>query len=126
MRTRTKVRLGAVTVAALVLSIILDPHCCVRHYNLTVTDKSVKRMGTGDVFIIGGLLDNGKPRSFKNTDSRLYFKYNSSDINAVLQPNHRYRIKTVGWRFPLRSWYENILKADPLPALPDSLLGPRH
>jgi hypothetical protein len=126
MRTRTKVRLGAGVVAILVIATVLDPHCYVRHYNLTVTDKEVKRMGNVDVFIIGGLLDNGKPRSFKNTDSKLYFKYNSSDINAMLRPNHRYRIKTVGWRLPFKSWYENILKVEPLPDLPDSTLVPHR
>ena len=120
MRTATKAKLMGLGVVAAALAFFLDPHCDIDYYNATVTDKQVKRVDGQDSYLIFTILDDGKPRVFKNTDSRLYFKYNSSDLNALVRVNHRYRFKTVGWRWNLESWYENILKAEPLPDLPDS------
>ena len=121
MRARTKAKLIAAGIGLVGLSTLLDPHCYVRHYDVTITDKQIKRIDGKDTYLVFGLLDDGSPRVFKNTDSRLYWKYNSSDINALLRVDHRYRLKTVGWRFGPKSWYENILKVEPLPPLPDSL-----
>ena len=123
MRARTKAKLIAAGIGLLGLATLLDPHCYVRHYDVTITNKQIKRIDGKDTYLVFGLLDDGSPRVFKNTDSKLYWKYNSSDVNALLRADRRYRLKTVGWRWGVKSWYENILEAEPLPNLPDSLRG---
>lgn len=116
MRGRTKVKLGGFAVLLVVVAVLLNPNCNFDTYDVTVTDKQVKRIGDRDVYLVFTLRDDGSPRVFKNVDSKLHFKFNSSDVHAMLQVGHRYRIKTAGWRFELRSWYENILKVEPLEA----------
>lgn len=51
--------------------------------------------------------------TFECTDSLIYGKSNSSDIYGQIQPNHRYRVKVVGWRLEFMSRYRNILEAAP-------------
>lgn len=51
--------------------------------------------------------------TFECTDSPIYGKFNSSDIYGQIQPNHRYRVKVVGWRLEFMSRYRNILEAAP-------------
>ena len=114
MRTRTKLKLGGFLVVALLVVVVASPNCNFDTYDVTVTDKSIKRMDGKDIYLIFTVRDDGSPRVFKNVDSKLFFKFNSSDINALLRVNHRYRIKTVGWRWTLKSWYENILRVEPL------------
>ena len=114
MRLRTKVELGGIAILLAVLAFLTNPHCDIDWYTVTVTDKQIKRIGGRDVYLVFTILDDGSPRVFKNTDSRLYLKFNSSDMNALLRVDHKYRLKTVGWRWGVKSWYENILKVVPL------------
>lgn len=47
---------------------------------------------------------------FENTDSWLFLKFNSSDIQNKLKPNEKYVVKVVGWRIPFLSMYRNVLE----------------
>lgn len=47
---------------------------------------------------------------FENTDSLLFFKYNSSDLYAKLRNGSCYDIKRTGWRITFFSVYPNIIK----------------
>jgi hypothetical protein len=55
---------------------------------------------------------------FLDDDSKLFMKFNSSDVYARLEVGKWYRVRTVGWRMAIASMYENILKAEPLPGPP--------
>lgn len=80
-------------------------------YEATVTDKQVKRQEKKDTYLIFTKLRDGSVRVFKNTDSTLYWKFNSSDVFAKLEKGQTYRIKAYGWRIPFFSMYENIVSA---------------
>jgi hypothetical protein len=103
-----------------VLAFFATPSCNIDTYDVTITDKQIKRMGERDIYLVFTVLEDGSPRVFKNVDSKIHLKFNSSDLNALLRVDHRYRIKTAGWRWQLKSWYENILEVEPLEAAPTS------
>ena len=46
---------------------------------------------------------------FENTDSWLYFKFNSSNVQNELKVGESYMVRVAGWRIPLFSWYKNII-----------------
>lgn len=115
MRGRTKAKLGGIAVLLAVVAFFANPNCDVDWYTVTVTDKQVKMMNGQDVYLIFTVRDDGSPRVFKDVDSKIWFKWNSSDIYAQMQAGKRYRVKTAGWRWGIKSWYENILKVQELP-----------
>jgi hypothetical protein len=45
----------------------------------------------------------------ENTDSLLNFKFNSSDFYNDIVAGKKYQFRTVGWRIPFLSMYENVL-----------------
>lgn len=47
---------------------------------------------------------------FENTDSFLFMKFNSSDLQNQLEPGKDYTVLVAGWRIPLFSTYRNIIK----------------
>lgn len=79
-------------------------------YQVTVTEKQVKRSDDADKYLIYTQLEDGQVRVFENTDSLLKFKFNSSDVYARIQVNGKYRFTVVGFRIPILSAYENIIK----------------
>jgi len=53
---------------------------------------------------------------YKNTDTWLEFKWNSSDMYGDLVAGKSYTIKSYGLRWSFFSWYPNIVKATPVAA----------
>ncbi|MBZ9788086.1 DUF1523 family protein [Psychroflexus sp. CAK57W] len=49
---------------------------------------------------------------FENTDSWLYFKFNSADVQNELELGETHIIKVAGWRVPFFSWYRNVISVD--------------
>lgn len=52
---------------------------------------------------------------FKNTDELVWgwrWKMDSANMQASLHTGHTYRIRTVGYRIPFLSTFENIIYAD--------------
>jgi len=49
---------------------------------------------------------------FENTDSWLYFKFNSADYQNELEIGETYSVTVAGWRVPFLSMYRNIVKVD--------------
>lgn len=47
---------------------------------------------------------------FENTDTFLFFKWNSSDVQGQLIPGHMYRVRVYGFRVPFLSMYRNIIE----------------
>lgn len=84
-------------------------------YVITVTDKdriieNDKDDGTKSKYIVFGDTEEGKSLVFENTDNILRLKVNSSNIQGSLKEGHTYEITVIGYRVPLFSWYENIIK----------------
>lgn len=55
--------------------------------------------------------DNG---TYKNVDNYLFMKFSSSDLAGEIKKliGKEVKIKKVGWRIPLFSYYENILSVE--------------
>ncbi len=52
--------------------------------------------------------------TYENRDELWLGKVNSSDLYGRLKNGQSYRVKFTGWRFPLFSWYPNIVEAEPV------------
>ena len=51
---------------------------------------------------------------FKNGDSFIVFKFNSSDIQNKIEAGNCYKINTRFWRIPFFSMYKNIMRLEEL------------
>ena len=65
--------------------------------------------GKGSKWLVLGTDANGEPLVLENTDNLLRLKFNSSDIQAVIEEGETYEAEVVGYRIPILSWYENII-----------------
>lgn len=57
--------------------------------------------------------DDGQEEVLQNVDSLWWWKWNSADYQAALQPGGRYHFTVFGWRWPLFSMFRNIIAAEP-------------
>ncbi len=89
----------------------VSPHLSRDNYVGTVTEKLVKRYDKKDKYLVFTKLQDSSVRVFENTDSFLEGKWDSSDIQAQIEPGKKYEFRTYGWRIPFFSFYENILSA---------------
>jgi hypothetical protein len=75
---------------------------------ITVKDKERITTGSGEnissKFII--YLEN---EVFENTDSWLFFKFNSADYQNKLEVGETYKVEVVGWRVPFLSMHRNVV-----------------
>lgn len=74
-----------------------------------VVDTIVKseRITNGDT---SKYLVFGKNEVYQNTDMFMVGKLNSSDFYRDIEAGKTYRLKVVGRRVPLFSWYRNIVE----------------
>jgi hypothetical protein len=61
-------------------------------------------------YLIYTINEDGIPRVFKNTDTTLRSKFNSSDLYALIDIGETYRFNVVGYRDHVFFDYENIIK----------------
>jgi hypothetical protein len=80
----------------------------VRTDTCTVTDKTIKRYGDTDKYLVF----TEQCDVMENTDTRWWMKYNSSTVQGKLRVGETYDIKSNGWRVPYFSWYRNVLRVD--------------
>ncbi|MFH1420913.1 MAG: DUF1523 family protein [Candidatus Aenigmatarchaeota archaeon] len=104
--------LGVVAVATALIGSCVGPHFRRPEYVAEVTEKVVKRYGNSDKYLLFTRLNDGSTRVLENTDSLFEWKFDSSDIQAGIEPGKTYQFKTYGFRAPFLSWYENILSAE--------------
>lgn len=80
-------------------------------HTVTITVNGTDRVwsGKGSKWLVLGTDANGNPLVLENTDNWLRLKFNSSDIQAVIEEGETYETEVVGYRIPILSWYENIL-----------------
>ena len=80
-------------------------------YTVTITDKErVNDEDSSKYLVFGEDIKTGETRVFQNTDSFIRGKFNSSNVYGSLKEGETYTITVVGYRIPLFSWYENIIK----------------
>jgi hypothetical protein len=113
---KTKAKVGGIAVLLLLVAWFGNPNCDWDTYDVRITDKQVKRIDDKDTYLVFSIDAKGDPHVFKDVDAKLFLKFNSSDLYAKLEKDQWYRIKTVGWRWGIKSWYENVLKVTPIPA----------
>ncbi|MCR9040818.1 hypothetical protein QRX25_14855 [Bacillus sp. L381] len=78
-------------------------------YVIKVTDKETKTSGDSSKYLIFGDDDKGNAKVFENTDAIFARKFNSSDLYAEIEIGKTYEFKTIGFRIPFMSSYENIM-----------------
>lgn len=115
-KQRTKDICSLIIIVAVLAAVIgaiafwtIAPHNSKHTYTVTVTDKQVKRSDDSDTYMVYAKLDDGTVRVFKNEDSFIEGKHNSSDMYAELEVGKKYKIKVYGWRSQFWSRYENII-----------------
>lgn len=73
-----------------------------------ISDKERITTGKGDE-IKSKFLVYGEDEVFENTDSWLFLKFDSADIQNELELGKVNKIKVAGWRVPFFSWYRNVV-----------------
>lgn len=78
-------------------------------YEIKVTEKETKNSKESSKYLIFGIDEEGNEKVFENTDALFARKFNSSDLYAKISVGKTYEFKTIGFRIPFLSKYENIM-----------------
>lgn len=107
----TKAKIGAAVLGVLLLfGLWVRPHVFSTTYTGVVTKTETKRYSNEDVYLVHFKVDGEeKVRVFKNEDSWLRLKFNSSDVQANLLKDGRYEVDVVGRRWHWPTSYQNIV-----------------
>lgn len=90
----------------LVITASLLSACNPEHHTIKVKNtERITRSGGGGYYLI--FTDGGV---FKNGDSLVAWKFNSSDMQNNIEAGECYLVKTRFWRIPFLSMYKNITK----------------
>ena len=79
-------------------------------YVMTVTEKERVADEDGSKYLIFGEDENGNSYVFENTDNMLRGKWDSSNMYGEIKIGDTYKFTVVGYRIPLFSSYQNIIK----------------
>ena len=123
-RGRTEIRRAQLTIAlfitvgfavlAAVVAIITGlpyERWTAKEFNATVTEKFLCGPQK-TVYCVSIVHDDGKAEVLQNHDSLWWWKWTSTDYQTLFQPDTRFHFKVYGWRWPLRSWFRNIIAAE--------------
>lgn len=75
---------------------------------ITVKDKDRITTGSGES-IDSKFIVYTENEVFENTDSWMFVKFSSSDLQNKLEVGETYTVKVAGWRVPFLSMYRNII-----------------
>ena len=108
-----RIVIGIITVF-LIISVIYDGAWYASAETLTITvtktDRITETSGSGkDLTVTSKYLVFTENETFENTDSWLFWKFNSSDFNGKFVAGSTYKVKVAGWRIPFFSSYRNIV-----------------
>ena len=78
---------------------------------VTIKDKERITTGSGES-ISSKFIIYTENEVFENTDSWIYFKFNSTDHQNKYTVGETYRVKVAGWRVPFLSMYRNVIKTN--------------
>ena len=77
---------------------------------IEITIKEKERITTGrGESISSKFIIYSNTEVFENTDSWLYFKFNSADYQNKFTVGNTYTVKVAGWRVPFLSMYRNVV-----------------
>ena len=79
-------------------------------YTITITDKERVNVENDSKYLVFGKTANGEIIVLENTDTFIRGKFNSSNIYGQIEIGQTYTFTVIGFRFPLFSTYENIIK----------------
>ena len=79
-------------------------------YTITITDKERVNVDDDSKYLVFGKTSNGEVVVLENTDTLIRGKFNSSNLYGQIEIGQTYTFTVVGFRFPLFSMYENIIK----------------
>jgi len=84
-------------------------------YSFFVSDTIMTRITDAQITKVDGMfMIATEERPFVNYDAKYRFKFNSGTIqnDAIRLRGKVVRIKKYGWRVPMLSWYENVVKIE--------------
>ncbi|WP_446898629.1 DUF1523 family protein [Clostridium sp. LBM24168] len=113
-RNKSNIKSLIIVLIFVFITIALSPHFFRHTYTITVSNKQIKKQHDKSIYMIYAQMDNGNVRTFKDINSLVEFKFNSDDIYGGLQIYRKYEIRTYGFRIPIISCYENIVKVKKL------------
>lgn len=79
-------------------------------YNMTVVMKERVNKSESSYYLVHFEDPNGKTYVYKNVDSMVWGKWNSSDVQGALKVDSMYTLKISGIRSGPFSWYPNIVE----------------
>src|SRR5210317_1801436 len=106
---KTKILLFAIIAATLVSIYPISYYASTETIEITVKDKERITTGRGKD-MESKFLVYAEGEVFENTDSKLYLKFNSADLQNELEVGNSYKAKVAGWRVPIFDWYRNVIK----------------
>ena len=74
--------------------------------------KGIKNTSDSSQYLIYGKKLDGTIETYKISDSWLRGQFDSSNKYGAIQVGTEYRIKLIGIRVPILSWYENIIECE--------------
>lgn len=119
---------GFIALCGIVLALIVGGVGACNAYMSSTREVTVKVNKTGQTCTGGshGTCTNlvyTSGGTFKNSDSLLAGKFNSSDVTGSLCPGGTYKLKVRGYRIPMLSEWPNILKVEAVVTPPPANLG---
>jgi len=100
------IRTITVGIAVLVLTVL---------YSYFIADSIVTRITDAQMTKVDEMfMIATEERPFVNYDAKYRFKFDSGTIqnDAIRLKGKMVRIKKYGWRVPILSWYENVVKIE--------------
>lgn len=81
-------------------------------YVVTVTDKERVIKEDTSKYLVFTEDEQGNVLVFENTDNIFRGKFDSSNMQGQLKEGNKYTITVVGFRVPILSMYQNIIKVE--------------
>lgn len=81
-------------------------------YIVTVTDKERVNDGETSKYLVFCENEDGEVLVFQNSDEMLRGKFKSSNMQGYIKVGKRYKLTVVGFRIPITSVYQNIIKVE--------------
>jgi hypothetical protein len=104
--TKTKIKAILIGIGICILTVL---------YSYFVPDTIVTRITDAQMTKVDGrFMIATDARPFVNFDAKYRFKFNSGTIqnDAIRLKGKQVKIRKYGWRMPVFSWYENVVKIE--------------
>ena len=96
--------IGAVYLVASVIRALVESEDAI------TVEERIGAHGENGIYLI--MTEEGE--TFTVADNAFKLKFDASDRYASIKPDVRYHAVCTGWRFPVFSWYRNIIEITPI------------